>query len=310
MNKVLIMLSTYNGETYLRDQLNSLYAQKGVEVHILVRDDGSKDDTVSILQEYKNINGKMTILLEPNVGAKQSFHSLMIYAREKFANYDYYAFCDQDDFWLENKLYAAVEKLDKLNDKFKLYFCSMTSVDSNLTLLSLNKRVRVINNLYANMTTGRIAGCTQVFNYAILDKACKLSYDIINNDTKLLPYHDWWVANISYCLSDNVLYDERSFILYRQHGNNVVGSQNNTFFDRLKRFVNPENRIFRPLVAERTIADIGDEISLEKKSFLQKVVCYKQSLMNTLKLMFDKRMYQYEADVSIPLFLIIMLHKF
>ena len=76
-----------------------------------------------------------------------------------------------------------------------------TASTSLFDLLQVNDVV--INNLYANMTTGRIAGCTQVFNYAILDKACKLSYDIINNDTKLLPYHDWWVANISYCLSDN-----------------------------------------------------------------------------------------------------------
>ena len=309
--KVLIMLSTYNGQKYIREQLDSLYNQKGVDIHILVRDDGSKDNTVEILKEYQRKYGKMTIFAEQNIGARKSFHTLIIYAKEKFSNYDYYAFSDQDDSWLEEKLKVATDALDELEEKYKMYFSSMTSVDSNLQPLQIKKEVKTINNLYANITTGRIAGCTQVFNFAILEKASKLSYDIIqNNDVIVLPYHDWWVAAISYCLSDNIIYDKQSYILYRQHGNNAVGAQNNSFTDRLKRFIYTKHRVFRSLAASKLITYLGDEISKEKRDFLQKVISYKERLWNTFCLMVDKRIYQYPADISVPLFFIILLRKF
>lgn len=310
-NKILIMLSTYNGQKYIREQLDSLYNQKDVDIHILVRDDGSKDNTVEILKEYQQRLGRMTILSEPNVGAKKSFHSLILVAMKMFSNYDYYAFCDQDDIWLEQKLKVAVDALDKLADKYKMYFSAMTSVDSCLKPLNINKDVKAVNNLYANMTSGRIAGCTQVFNYAVLDKASLLSRDIIsNNESGFLPYHDWWIASISYCLSNNIIQDNKSYILYRQHGGNAVGSQHHSFVDRFKRFVNTKKRIFRPIAADKLMSYIGNEICEEKKTFLIKVISYKKNLLNTISLMFDKRMYQYSADVSIPLFFIILLRKF
>lgn len=310
-NKVLIILSTYNGEKFLREQLDSLYAQKDVEIHILVRDDGSKDSTIEILEQYQQKYGNMTILANKNVGAKKSFHSLILEAKNKFPEYDYYSFCDQDDRWLEQKLKVATDALDKLDDKYKMYFSAMTSVDSNLAPLPIKKEVMAINNLYANMTSGRIAGCTQVFNFAILEKASLLSREIVsNNEAGFLPYHDWWVASISYCLSDNIIYDNESYILYRQHGGNAVGSQHNSFVDRLKRFVNTKQRIFRPIAAGKLMSYIGNEISEEKKAFLRKVISYKENPLNTISLMFDNRMYQYPADVSIPLFFIILLRKF
>ena len=103
-NKVLILVSTYNGEKYLPEQLDSLYAQEGVDIHILVRDDGSKDNTIGILKNYQGSKGKMTIIEGENIGAGQSFLALINEATTNYPDYDYYAFCDQDDVWYGNKV--------------------------------------------------------------------------------------------------------------------------------------------------------------------------------------------------------------
>ena len=104
MCSVLVMLSTYNGEKFLAQQLDSLYKQKKVDVFILVRDDGSNDKTLEILNQYKDKYGKMIVLAQSNIGVAQSFFSLMYYAVTEMPKFDFYAFCDQDDVWFENKL--------------------------------------------------------------------------------------------------------------------------------------------------------------------------------------------------------------
>ena len=91
MKKVQVLLSTYNGEKYLKEQLDSIIAQKGVDVHILARDDGSKDDTIKILEGYENID----IIKGSNIGVCKSFFELI----NKSGEYDYYSFADQDDVW-------------------------------------------------------------------------------------------------------------------------------------------------------------------------------------------------------------------
>ena len=91
MERILVLLSTYNGESFLREQLNSLLAQIGVETYILVRDDGSKDDTQKILFEYQIMYPeKFTIIRGENIGWKRSFFELLSIAKRNMESYDYY----------------------------------------------------------------------------------------------------------------------------------------------------------------------------------------------------------------------------
>ena len=105
--KILILLSTYNGQQYLPELLDSVENQTGVEKEIIVRDDGSQDQTLNILQKYKKQYENIEIHSSTNIGACKSFLSLIQLAKEK-DNYDYAAFCDQDDVWLPQKLSAAI----------------------------------------------------------------------------------------------------------------------------------------------------------------------------------------------------------
>ena len=115
--KVCVLISTYNGERFLEEQIASIIAQKGVEVDILVRDDGSSDMTCSLLERWQK-EGKLKWYKGENLGFARSFMNLLKTA----SGYDYYAFCDQDDIWLEDKLQRAVTALEKIEDKVRETF--------------------------------------------------------------------------------------------------------------------------------------------------------------------------------------------
>ncbi len=106
MNKILVLMSTYNGEKYVDLQVKSVLNQKQVSVKLYIRDDGSKDKTVDIIKSFKD--DRITIFEGRNKGARDSFFESIESAPLDF---DYYAFCDQDDYWEDDKLFCAVYKL-------------------------------------------------------------------------------------------------------------------------------------------------------------------------------------------------------
>ena len=117
-------MSTYNGEKYIDEQIDSVLAQKNVRVDLLIRDDGSKDETVRIIKRYCEKFDNIKFYEGPNLKPARSFLNLIETAE---LNYDYYAFCDQDDVWHEDKLYQAIEKIGKKKDSQKpiLYYCGV-----------------------------------------------------------------------------------------------------------------------------------------------------------------------------------------
>nr|WP_303104047.1 glycosyltransferase [Megamonas funiformis] len=151
-------MSTYNGENYLEEQIESLRKQKDVDIKILVRDDGSKDNTVKILEKYKK-EGILDFYKGNNVGYAKSFLHLLTNNIEA----DYYAFCDQDDVWLPDKLIKAIEKINE-NEKPSLYASALKRVDENLKFLGIQSFKNLKLTLGAEFTRHRLAGCTFVFN--------------------------------------------------------------------------------------------------------------------------------------------------
>ena len=132
MKKVLVLLSTYNGEKYIETQVNSVLKQKKVDVDIFIRDDGSKDGTVAVIEKLND--SRISIFKEENKGATNSFFKLI---KKTPLQYDYYALCDQDDYWEEDKLYAATVKLDNVDQtKPALYYSGQKLTDKNLQNIS------------------------------------------------------------------------------------------------------------------------------------------------------------------------------
>lgn len=126
-----ILLSAYNGEKYLSEQLDSLFSQSYDDFKIIVRDDGSSDKTKDILIDYKNNFGnKLEIYFENNVGPKNSFFDLI-----KKSSNDYVMFCDQDDVWLDNILEVMMDTIKQYDDIPTLAYCDLKVVDENLNVI-------------------------------------------------------------------------------------------------------------------------------------------------------------------------------
>lgn len=213
MKRILVLMATYNGEKYLAEQLDSILRQRNVDVSILVRDDGSHDDTCNILDSYKE-SGVLEWYTGEHLYTARSFLDLMKNTTEE--NFDYIAFCDQDDIWDEDKLYVAVKYLNRAeSDVPSLYYCGQRLVDKDLKLIGNHElnRVRPIN---ARFIISDIAGCTAVFNKALLKK-------VNEYEPQFLQMHDTWIFKVCLCLGGNVYIDPDMHMSYRQHGKNTIG---------------------------------------------------------------------------------------
>ncbi len=215
--KVQILLSTYNGEEYIREQLDSILAQTYPDVDILIRDDGSSDDTFVILKEYEEMHSNIRAYQGENIGVNQSFFELLKKSNKEAA---YIGFCDQDDYWLPEKIEKAVEQLKRLKGP-ALYCSAKTLVDENLEVLK-NQQNPHVNPGFGNAVIESIcSGCTTLMNRDLTEIIVKrLPKDVI--------HHDWWCYMAATYLG-SMYYDENSYIYYRQHRGNEVGASGSAF---------------------------------------------------------------------------------
>ncbi len=240
MKKVAILLSTYNGEKYLYQQLESLAWQVGVHITVFMRDDGSSDDTVKLAERYlRELKNKYTfdyhIDTGINIGFVKSFFTLV---EDVPSDFDYYAFADQDDVWLENKMIAGIKMIGEKHDSLSpvAYACRPEAVDEKLNHIKYFPKVKhtsFTNSLFQN----NMAGCCTIINRS----GIKLLKENINWDT---TYHDWWVY-VLFSGMGHVIIDNNYYIKYRQHGKNTVGAERKKWLRYKNRFINlqKDNRI-------------------------------------------------------------------
>lgn len=223
MEKVIVLLSTYNGERYLAEQLESLVAQKDVDVEILVRDDGSKDATVAMLDEWQE-KGALSWYTSANLGPGKSFIHLL----QTAAPGNYYAFCDQDDVWLPEKLSVTMDKMRAVEaenpGKPVIIHTDMNVVDESLNIIhdsfwrSSGLRPDILRTFPYLCTCNSVNGCTIVMNSVarelILEKY--VEHDIIIHDV---------ISALTVAYHGGIIdYVETPTVLYRQHSSNVVGA--------------------------------------------------------------------------------------
>lgn len=213
---VVVLMSTYNGEKYLAEQIDSILGQKGVLVQLIVRDDGSSDRTISILEQYEK-EGKLKLTKGKNVGVGSSFMQMLYDAPAGL----YYAFADQDDVWMENKLSEAV-KILKEQEKPCLYASDTLLVDENLNEIGLRFEKKVMPyDLLSTIFNTAFCGCTLVMNECLrkilVDSRYRPSERVFEHRC-----HDTWTI-LAANIVGKIYYDPRSFIKYRQHANNTIG---------------------------------------------------------------------------------------
>ena len=261
--KIMVLLSTYNGEKYISEQIESVLCQQGVDVHIVARDDGSQDDTINILKRISTLEN-ITVIEGQNIGVVGSFFKLMHEA--VCHNFDYFAFCDQDDVWKNDKLKVATDILSGHGNEPALYMSSFQMVDENLHSIQTNMsrpNISVEGALASNCATG----CTMVFNKKLLEKSLISNYDDV-------LMHDYWMYMVCLLTGGYIYYDETPHIYYRQHGNNVIGGTGDNFLTKWwtrmnKMFLPGDN--FKSKFACKLLEQYGNEISEDKKVFLQNI---------------------------------------
>ena len=233
-----ILLSSYNGEKYIFELLESLRNQTYKDYRILIRDDCSSDNTLDIIEQFKN-NSDIDIQLikdeKGNIGSTASFEVLINYSTA-----DYFMFCDQDDVWLPDKIEKSIAKMRELEkdngvNMPLLVFTDLKIVDSELNVISdsyfkfQNVTPSVCNNIWKCMALSVAAGCTMILN--------KQSKKYILRIPNFLIHDHWIISNVVYWGKCDYILEPT--LLYRQHNNNSIGASSASSQYLFSRLITP-----------------------------------------------------------------------
>ncbi len=212
---VAIILATYNGEKYLPQQLESLGAQSHRPDFLVLRDDGSSDRSVSLVSDWALAEG---IPLQKIGGVRLGPCRSFLQALSEANTADIFFFCDQDDFWLPDKIFRAVAALPYgRSAEPVLYATRLSVVDDELRPLRLSS-LPINLDFSSACCESVLTGCTMAFNAAFKSH-------LVRSTPKEAAMHDWWCYLLATGLDGaRLLYDPTPSVLYRQHNQNVLGA--------------------------------------------------------------------------------------
>ena len=300
LEKVAIIMSTYNGEKFLREQIDSILLQENVDIRLFIRDDGSKDNTTKIINEYSKENDNVIFWNKDcilNLGIRDSFLSLLKDVYEKYADIEYFAFADQDDVWNPKKLSTAIKKIAENKDRPTLYYSNKTFVDADLNLI-FEENIKYYGDFYEVLWTSLASGCTMVMNRAVVQLSVRIFPEYAGY------IHDSWIYRLSKLCNVNIVFDNKSYILYRQHGDNAFGGN---FLrpvkpEKLLPFLTSKGHGFQQQVEE--IARLNSEyIMPENRKYIDWVLTYDKRFSSLWHLATAKEM----RERGIKLYLIWVL---
>jgi hypothetical protein len=218
---VAILLSTYNGAEFLPAQLHSFLAQTHHEWKLYWRDDGSSDASIELLQRFAAELDENRCAQQMGGGRQQitrSFLGLLRSARGGTASY--FAFSDQDDVWLPDKLACGVAKLAQVpTDQPALYCAQRIIVDARLQYTGQPGPLRRPPGFPGALTQNIAPGCTMMLNRTAADL-------ILASNPPQTVWHDWWCYVVVSAAGGRIIADPHATVLYRQHTNNLIGEPN------------------------------------------------------------------------------------
>lgn len=297
--KVNVLLSSYNGEKYIKQQIESILNQSSsCEISLWVRDDGSTDKTQAILEGYQK-RGLLRWYTGENLGPAKSFFDLIYNCDHA----DYYAFADQDDIWLPTKIQRAIEYLMK-NNGCSLYFSNAELlINEHRTNLLVYSRPQIHFDLPTVSCNGGMLGCTMVFDNALRDVV------ISHKKPQHIFMHDYYLLVLCSAINGRIFYDNHVTMLYRQHSNNVVGVKKD-IISVLKNRISDIFTVRQVSIANQSkdILNIyGDILGVQSKKWLNTVANYRNSLSSRIKLAFNQEVEFYSFSMAIKIRLALLL---
>ncbi|HFI0301539.1 TPA: glycosyltransferase family 2 protein [Streptococcus suis] len=228
--KVNILMSTYNGQQFLTEQIRSIQEQSYTDWTLFIRDDGSSDNTKEILKNFERQDSRIHLIesdKSDNLGVIKSFHKLVNHDRA-----DYYFFSDQDDVWLPNKLELSLKEAQNYPADLPLMvYMDLKVVNQDLEIMtesmvksqSHHANTELVQELTENTVTGGVA----MINHALAE---------MWQETDDILMHDWYLALLASAFGNLVFIDQPGE-LYRQHSDNVLGAR--TLSKRFKKWIRP-----------------------------------------------------------------------
>lgn len=266
--KIDVLLATYNGEKYLREQIDSILNQTYSNIRLVISDDCSKDNTRKIIKEYEEKDDRViSYFHEKNLGYVKNFEFLLTKVENEI-----YMLSDQDDVWLPTKIEHTYNKMVETNAD--LVFTDLEVVDENLKMMypsfndymKLSRKIKKYKNDYRlQYLYNCVSGCTLMSKKKFLDMILP-----IPTQSKY-AIHDTWIAT-AIANNGKVEYLDEKTILYRQHGNNQVGTEKVSHgFEKLDQvrelFINVKLGLFETYVQNDRI--FNDKLKKENKEALE-----------------------------------------
>ena len=274
MEKIDILLATYNGEKYLKEQIDSILGQTYQDFNLIISDDCSKDSTRDILKEYEKKDARIKLYFqEKNLGYVKNFEFLL-----KQVKNDIFMLSDQDDVWLPEKIEKTYNYLKQQNAD--LVFTDLIVVDENLNemylsfndLMKYSKKAKKYEDYRLEYLYNCVTGCTLMTKSKFLNTILP-----IPNDSKYV-IHDFWI-HLVLSITGKIKYLDEKLIKYRQHGDNQVGAKTKgngykNFEDLRNHFIEVKTEIFNTYVK-------NDKVFTEDlKSMNQKALNYFLDIKN------------------------------
>lgn len=272
--KVNVLLSAYNGELYIEEQIDSILKQENVDIHLYVRDDGSSDSTILIIDKLvKQYKDKIELIKGENLGFANSFMYLVDICSEA----DYYAFADQDDIWKPNKLIVAIKNICV---DFPMLYASNLNIfnmveNRNYMLYTETQKDEVLYNMEHYCYMFNPYGCTMVWNNALQSELKK--YKKPKEQT-----HDVWVNIIAH-YTGKMYFDFNSYINYRVHGKNACGVTPNSIIKKIKKYFHFYFIKNKSLHISCSCQIIDKLFKDKTNKYIHNFASYKKSFINRMK---------------------------
>lgn len=275
---VSVAITTYNGERFLRDQLNSIYDQTYKNIEVIASDDHSKDQTVPILEEYKKKYGLKYFINERNVGITKNFERVISLCKGS-----YIALADQDDIWLPQKIEILVNKLDQHSLIYSNFYLMNQdgSLLTNPSWYDSLKFAKTKQNQFKLLSYAIFPiGCVMMFKRELLEKILPIPKGVS---------HDWWISFVA-LKSKGIKYLDRPLICYRQHTDSSTGKiMVGNFFKKTFGFFFSEEELNRRRLIRRlhyielnTIRKYLNFSKFEKNCLDEAIVYHRDLLTSTL----------------------------
>lgn len=296
---VNILLSTYNGSKYVEKQIYSILRQEYTDFKIYIRDDGSSDNTVAVVEKIidnNDISDRVVLIRGDNVGFCRSFGKLLECSDEG----DYWAFCDQDDYWLPQKLKWAIELLEKQNNSIPiLYHGNFSFVDSDMVFLKEYSPNIAGYDMRKSLTSSICYGFTCVINK-------ELRKILLESEFANIQSHDWYAAMIATTFG-KILFDQRVVALHILHNANdspvsfvqkikrgkILLTQESFYTQNCREFYNKYKNMLDP----------------EQKAMLKRFLNYKYNIADALYKAFYPKRWNDNLGIEIILRCLMLIGK-